>query len=124
MNTIKIGNREFQGNLIKGVFHVGGSLYLGGTSITSLPDNLKAESLDLEGCTSLIYPIVHNCGHDKRSIWLRLDDKRRIQIGCGIFTKDEAIRAINRKYVGPDATDYVDKVEECFAMWDKMQVEA
>ena len=127
------------------ILSVGGSLYLTGcTSLTSLPEKLKVGRflylsgctsltslseklsvggyLNLKGCTSLKnYPLVHDCGSNKRTIYLDLQDKSLIQIGCRKSTKAAAIEAINEEYKGKAATDYIAKVEECFAIWEEMK---
>ena len=103
---------------------VGDSLILTGcTSLVSLPKKLKVgDSLILTGCTSLkSYPLVHDCGSSKRIIHLDFQDKSLIQIGCRKSTKAAAIEAINAEYKGKAATDYIAKVEECFAIWEEMK---
>ena len=61
-----------------------------------------------------ILNIVHYCGKLNRVIYILKEDPNRIHIGCGKFTKEEAIAAINKKYVDNEALDYIDKVKECF----------
>lgn len=61
-----------------------------------------------------ILNIVHYCGKLNRVIYILKEDPNRIHIGCGKFTKEEAIAAINKKYVDNEALDYIDKVNECF----------
>jgi hypothetical protein len=82
---------------------VEGSLYLRNTNITRLPEGLKVEGdLDLRnthiselpknlqvgedlylGNTNITnYPVVYNCGDSDRAIYLDLEDKDLIRIGC------------------------------------------
>lgn len=61
-----------------------------------------------------ILKVVHNCGDNNRPIYITKDNPNKVVIGCGSFTKEEAIVAINKKYKGDDALDYINKVNECF----------
>lgn len=99
-----------------------GSLDLSGTQITVLPDNLTVGGyLDLEGTGIINYPIVYNCGNEDRAIYLDLEDKSLIRIGCFIGDEPEAVKAIKQKYIGEKADAYISKVRECFEIWEKMQ---
>ena len=61
-----------------------------------------------------ILNIVHYCGKLNRVIYILKEDPNRIHIGCGKFTKEEAIAAINKKYSGKEQQEYINKVNECF----------
>ena len=95
---------------------VGGYLDLRGTSITALPDNLSVGGyLDLSGTAITNYPVMYDCGHEARAIYLDLKDKSLCHIGCFKGTKQQAIEAISRKYKGSDVMyDYIDKVNQLF----------
>ena len=95
---------------------VGGSLNLEGcTGLTSLPENLSVGGyLNLEGCTGLIdYPVIHNCGNEKRIIYIKKKNPKLIHIGCFVGTQKEAINAVKLKY-GNDSNGYVAKIKKCF----------
>ena len=101
---------------------VGGSLDLRGTAITQLPEGLTVGgSLHLEGTGIINYPVVYDCGNEKRAIYLDIKDKRLIRIGCFTGNESEAIHAIKQKYHGEKADAYTAKVRECFAIWQKTQ---
>lgn len=61
---------------------------------------------------------VYHCGEFGRSIYITKNEPNIINIGCGEFTLDEAIRAINNKYSADYLIkykqDYIDKIYECF----------
>ena len=61
-----------------------------------------------------ILNIVHYCGERNRVIYILKEDPNRIHIGCGKFTKEKAIEAINKKYSNKEQQDYINKVNECF----------
>lgn len=69
------------------------------------------------------YPLVSNCGHYHRTIYLDLKDKTLIHIGCFVGTKAEAITAITAKYKASpiERARYIDKVTACFQIWEDMQ---
>ena len=95
---------------------VGGFLDLRGcTGLTSLPENLSVGGfLYLEGCTGLIdCPVVHNCGNENRTIYIKKQNPKLIHIGCFVGTQKEAINAVKLKY-GNDSNDYVAKIKKCF----------
>ena len=94
------------------------SLYLSHTQITKLPDNLSVGGdLDLNHTQITSYPISYNCGSYSRAIYLDLKDKTKIHIGCFCGSKQEAIKAVESKYT--DSCTYVDKINQCFAMWEE-----
>lgn len=112
-----------------GKLYYSGSLDLRGTGITSLPDNLSVGGyLDLSDTGITNYPVVYNCGNKIRAIYLDIEDKRLIHIGCFIGNEAEAIHAIKEKYEGNSAESYIAKVRECFRIWEqiknKQEVEA
>ena len=78
-------------------------------------------SLDLSGTAIINYPVVYNCGDEDRAIYLDLEDKRLIRIGCFVGEKSDAIHAIKQKYDGEEAEEYISKVEECFQIWERMK---
>ena len=97
--------------------NIGGSLDLRGTVISTLPGNLYVgRSLYLEGTAIENYPVVYNCGNQKRAIYIDLEDKSLIRIGCFKGTQQESIDKINQDYEGQAAKDYIDKVKQCFSM--------
>ena len=99
-----------------------GYLYLNGTAITQLPEGLTVGgSLYLEGTGIINYPVVYDCGKEKRAIYLDLKDKNLICIGCFFGDESEAVKAIKQKYIGEKADAYISKVRECFEIWEKMQ---
>ena len=57
---------------------------------------------------------VFYSGKYNRCIYIKKDNPNIIYIGCFSGTKPEAIKAINEKYSGQEAIDYISKVEECF----------
>lgn len=62
-----------------------------------------------------ILNVVHNCGKFNRQIYIKRNDVKHIHIGCSIYTKDEAIKAIKNKYLDEEECQlYIDKVKECF----------
>ena len=61
-----------------------------------------------------ILNIVHYCGKNNRPIYITKNNPTKVVIGCGKFTKEKAIEAINKKYNGNEALDYINKVNECF----------
>ena len=94
---------------------VGGFLDLRGTAITQLPEGLTVGgSLYLEGTGIINYPVIYDCGNEKRAIYLDIKDKRLIRIGCFTGNESEAIHAIKQKYHGEKADAYTAKVRECF----------
>jgi hypothetical protein len=94
---------------------VGGNLYIDNSKITELLDNLTiGGELYMEGCDIINYPLVNNCGNVNRTIYLDLQDKSLIAIGCFKGTKEEAINRINEKYSGNAAKEYITKVEQCY----------
>ena len=129
---MKIENYKLQHK--DGKYYYGGSLYLTGTEIKELPDNLSiGGSLDLRftkikqlpdnlsvngslylSNTQINYPFEENCGENNRYIHLDFNDKTKIRIGCFIGNKDEAIKAVSNKYTGEDAEDYINKINNCF----------
>jgi len=77
----------------------------------------KLTSLDLPNAKEIycddnpLKSIVKNCGNLNRQIWSqRIGKTIYTYIGCGRFTLDEAIKAINKKYSGKEAEDYIEKV--------------
>jgi len=102
--------------------NVGGSLYLGETNIKILPDNLNVGgSLYLRDTNITNYPVIYNCGDENRAIYLDLKDKNIIHIGCFEGTREGAIRAIkNKYYLLEDRQDYIAKVEKCFELEKKL----
>ncbi len=57
--------------------------------------------------------IVTDCGEFKRTIWSqKVGDNIYTYIGCGCFTLEKAIEAINEKYSGKEAEDYINKVKQ------------
>ena len=83
----------------------------GCTSLSSIPDNL---TFDLSGRTSLTdYPVVYDCGKEKRIIYIKIQTPKLIHIGCFVGTEMEAINAVNKKY-GHDSGGYIAKIKECF----------
>ena len=95
--------------------NIPGSLDLEGTKITSLPDGLTVGgSLDLEG--TKVAGAQYDCGNEKRAIvcYNHPTKGRVVSLGCFIGTLNECIQAINRKYVGQAAMDYISKVEAAF----------
>ena len=111
---MKIMNYELKKT--KNGYMYSGSIYLCGcTGLTSLPENLSVGgSLDLRGCTGLIdYPVVHNCGNEKRTIYIKKKNPKLIHIGCFVGTQKEAINAVKLKY-GHDSNGYVTKIKKCF----------
>ena len=97
---------------------VEGYLDLSKTNISKLPDNLSVGGyLYLENTKITNYPVVYDCGVLNRVIYLDLEDKRYINIGCFKGTKDEAIESVKEKYNGKDQEDYIAKIEECFSMY-------
>lgn len=70
--------------------------------------------LNLRGCTGLIdYPVIHNCGNEKRTIYIKKKNPKLIHIGCFVGTQKEAINAVKLKY-GHDSNGYVTKIKKCF----------
>ena len=122
INLQVVGSLNLQGTQIKKLpnnLKVGVYLNLQGTQIKELPENLQVVgSLYLEGTQIENYPISYNCGRANRAIHLDLKDKNLIRIGCFKGTKEEAIRAISKKYNCKERDEYITKVDECFAMWD------
>ena len=111
---MKIMNYELKKT--KNGYRYSGSLDLEGcTGLTSLPENLSVGgSLNLEGCTGLIdYPVIHNCGNEKRIIYIKKKNPKLIHIGCFVGTQKEAINAVKLKY-GHDSNGYVAKIKKCF----------
>ena len=104
---------------------VGGWLNLRGcTGITSLPDGLTVgDWLDLEGCTGLA--IIDNCGEYNRSIyaWNHKEKGNVVSLGCFTGNIQECADAINQKYRGQNAIDYIAKVNQAFADLEERQRE-
>ena len=70
--------------------------------------------LNLRGCTGLIdYPVIHSCGNEKRTIYIKKKNPKLIHIGCFVGTQKEAINAVKLKY-GHDSNGYVTKIKKCF----------
>ena len=95
---------------------VGGWLDLRGTAITSLPDNLSVGgSLNLSG--TAIAGAVFDCGNEKRTVcaYNHPTKGRVVSLGCFVGTENECIEAINNKYSGKAAADYIAKVKQAFA---------
>ena len=63
--------------------------------------------------TSILFS-AFNCGRLNRVIYILKDNPNKIHIGCGKFTKEEAIEAISKKYSGKEQQEYINKVNECF----------
>jgi hypothetical protein len=61
-----------------------------------------------------ILKVVHYYGKTNWPIFILKKDPNKVVIGCSSFTKEEAIEAINKKYNGNEALDYINKVNECF----------
>ena len=93
-----------------------------GTNITKIPDDLSCGELFLNADITN-YPVVYNCGDSNRAIYLTLEDKNLIQIGCTAYDKDTAIEKIFEKYFdAPDERDkYIAKVEECYALYETLK---
>ena len=95
---------------------VGGSLDLRGTAIAALPDNLTVGgSLYLRG--TAIAGAVFDCGNEKRTVcaYNHPEKGRVVSLGCFVGTEDECVEAINNKYSGVAALDYISKVKQAFA---------
>ena len=115
------GSLDLEGSQIvelpKGL-KVGSYLNLEGSQITELPKDLKVGgALYLRGSQITNYPVVYNCGHEGRAIYLDLMDKSKIRIGCFIGTKSEALEAIIQKY--GDA-EYAQQVRDCFKLGETL----
>ena len=94
---------------------VGGWLDLSGTKITALPDSLTVGgALDLRG--TKIDGAVHGCGNHNRTIaaYKHPTKGRVVSLGCFVGTEAECIEAINKKYSGEAAADYIAKVKQAF----------
>lgn len=92
------------------------------TEITKIPEDLDVfGKMYLEGTRITNYPVVYNCGSNRRAIYLDLIDKNIIHIGCFSGTKEEAIKRIKSEYLSKYADMYISKVEECFDMYENMK---
>jgi hypothetical protein len=100
---------------------VGGFLDVRNTSITELPKNLTVSGLlELRGTNITNHPVVYNCGYNNRAIYIDLEDKSLIRIGCFKGTKEEAIQAVTREYQNKNDRDlYINKINECFELQKK-----
>ncbi|MFW3413088.1 hypothetical protein ACN9J3_10180, partial [Aliarcobacter butzleri] len=80
-------------------------------------------SLDLRGTGITNYPLVHNCGVERRTIYLDYNDKNIICLGCFRGTQDQAIQAISEKYkYNHDERDkYIQNVKDCFDLWEEIK---
>ena len=113
------GSLDLEGTAIAALpdnLTIGGSLYLRGTAITALPDNLTiGGSLYLRD--TAITGSVHDCGERKRTIcaYNHPTKGRVVSLGCFVGTENECIEAINNKYSGKAAADYIAKVKQAFA---------
>ena len=55
---------------------------------------------------------MKDCGSIDRQIWSqRVGETIYTYIGCGRFTLEEAIVAINKRYSDQEAVDYINKVK-------------
>lgn len=70
-------------------------------------------SLDLSGTQITNYPVIYDCGDEKRVIYIDLEDKTKIHIGCFSGTQQDAIKAVNDKY-GKNNLEYISKINACF----------
>jgi hypothetical protein len=89
-----------------GKFAYGGNLYLRNTNITN-------------------YPVIYNCGVEDRTIYLDFNDKNIICIGCFRGNKEKAIEAIEKKYKynKEEMNKYIEKVNNCFKIWEDKENE-
>ncbi|CAM7601313.1 hypothetical protein ESCOCK420M_19630 [Escherichia coli] len=96
---------------------VGGSLYLSGTSITALPDNLTVGGslyLSPEKITNVSYR--ENCGYSSRTIFAVWTGKEfRIAAGCFFGSIEQFEQAVDRKYDGGAAEAYKKSGRDCVA---------
>ena len=78
-----------------------------------LPEGVKWVS-----CSDNQLPRISNCGDSQRNIYpfKTTGGNKVIKIGCGLFSKEKAIKAISNKYYSEDAIEYIKKVEEAFKL--------
>ena len=80
--------------------------------------------MDLRNTSITSYPVVYDCGVEKRYIYIDLEDKTIIRIGCFKGTRDEAIKAVSKKYQynKEEMNKYIEKIEKCFSMIDELKL--
>ena len=104
---------ELDGNNLS----LGGSLYLRGTGITALPDNLSVGgSIDLDAKRISNIAYRENCGFSSRTIFaVWCDNNFKIAAGCFFDTLDKFERAVDEKYSGNAAEAYKQAGRDCVA---------
>ncbi|WP_392559756.1 hypothetical protein [Orbus mooreae] len=94
---------------------IGGSLYLEGTAITQLPDNLSVGGslyLDDEKIQNIAFR--KNCGYSNRTIFAAwIDNTFKIKAGCFLGTIDQFENAVDKNYSGDAAESYKRSAREC-----------
>lgn len=94
--------------------HVGGSLNLEGTQITELPESFSCESLYLAPENFKEVESKANCGAHSRAIFvLRNKGEFYVAAGCFFDTFTKFCEAVNRKYSGNAASEYIADAQEC-----------
>ena len=115
MSNYKIENGKL---IFDGEPAVGGSLYLRGTQITELPDNLSVGGslyLDEEKILNIGY--AKYCGYSNRTIFsVRLNGTEKIAAGCFLGTYEEFCTAVDEDYDSKGAKEYKQKAQEALAM--------
>jgi len=79
----------------------------------NLSSEFKERYKDKAGYCKLVKS-VHHCGFNNRCIYINDLEPNKINIGCFNGTKEEAIKAVSKKYVGVARDKYIAKIEECF----------
>jgi len=112
-----IACQELSDDIIESIMQYDLNHYVDIVKYQNISDQFMSKYDDLY-CEEYYYSlaVVHYCGEYNRPIYILKDNPNKIYIGCFYGTQEEAIKAINKKYNGKEAKEYVSKVNKCFEL--------